>query len=126
MSQILQNFIKFQKCQLYNLVDFEKCCKTRIIFNRRRYSRKRAKFAENLAKVKRLDVPHRPAERDLTSSERNLQARSTSEREKGRPNHTLELSLPAFLHFAFLFFETSSQNVFSERRLLSLFLPFFS
>ena len=30
MSQILQNFVKFQKFQLDNLVDFEKCCKTRI------------------------------------------------------------------------------------------------
>ena len=30
MSQILQNFAKFQKCQLDNLVDCEKCCKTRI------------------------------------------------------------------------------------------------
>ena len=30
MSQNLQNFVKFQKFQLENLVDFEKCCKTRI------------------------------------------------------------------------------------------------
>ena len=30
MSQILQNFVKFQKFQLENLVDFEKCCKTHI------------------------------------------------------------------------------------------------
>ena len=30
MSQILQNFVKFQKFQLDNLVDFEKCCKTHI------------------------------------------------------------------------------------------------
>ena len=28
MSQNLQNFVKFQKFQLENLVDFEKCCKT--------------------------------------------------------------------------------------------------
>ena len=27
MSQNLQNFVKFQKFQLENLVDFEKCCK---------------------------------------------------------------------------------------------------
>ena len=31
MSQNLQNFVKFQKFQLDNLVDFEKCCKTRIL-----------------------------------------------------------------------------------------------
>ena len=30
MSQNLQNFAKFQKFQLDNLVDFEKCCKTHI------------------------------------------------------------------------------------------------
>ena len=30
MSQNLQNFVKFQKCQLENLVDFEKCCRTHI------------------------------------------------------------------------------------------------
>ena len=30
MSQNLQNFAKFQKFQLDNLVDFEKCCQTRI------------------------------------------------------------------------------------------------
>ena len=31
MSQDLQNFVKFQKLQLENLVDFEKCCKTHIL-----------------------------------------------------------------------------------------------
>ena len=30
MSQNLQNFVKFQKFQLDNLVDFEKCCRTHI------------------------------------------------------------------------------------------------
>ena len=30
MSQNLQKFANFQKIQLDNLVDFEKCCKTRI------------------------------------------------------------------------------------------------
>ena len=30
MSQNLQNFVKFQKFQLDDLVDFEKCCKTHI------------------------------------------------------------------------------------------------
>ena len=34
MSQILQKFVKFQKCQLENLVDFEKCCKTRIFLQK--------------------------------------------------------------------------------------------
>ena len=31
MSQILQIFVKIQKIQLENLVDFEKCCKTNIL-----------------------------------------------------------------------------------------------
>ena len=30
MSHNLQNFVKFKKFQLENLVDFEKCCKTHI------------------------------------------------------------------------------------------------
>ena len=34
MSQNLQTFVKFQKIQLENLVDFEKCCKTRIYLQR--------------------------------------------------------------------------------------------
>ena len=34
MSQNLQNFAKFQKFQLDNLVDFEKCCKTRIFLQK--------------------------------------------------------------------------------------------
>ena len=34
MLQNLQNFAKFQKIQLDNLVDFEKCCKTRIFLQK--------------------------------------------------------------------------------------------
>ena len=34
MSQIWQNFVKFQKIQLENLVDFEKCCKTHIFLQK--------------------------------------------------------------------------------------------
>ena len=34
MSQNLQNLVKFQKFQLDNLVDFEKCCKTRIFLQK--------------------------------------------------------------------------------------------
>ena len=34
MSQNLQNFAKFQNFQLENLVDFEKCCKTRIFLQK--------------------------------------------------------------------------------------------
>ena len=34
MSQNLQNIAKFQKFQLENLVDFEKCCKTHILLQK--------------------------------------------------------------------------------------------
>ena len=34
MSQNLQKFAKFQKFQLDNLIDFEKCCKTRIFLQK--------------------------------------------------------------------------------------------
>merc|ERR1711937_550348 len=34
MSQNLQNFVKFQKFQLENLVDFEKCCQTHIFLQK--------------------------------------------------------------------------------------------
>ena len=34
MSQNLQNFVKFQKFQLDNLVDFEKCCQTHIFLQK--------------------------------------------------------------------------------------------
>ena len=34
MSQNLQNVVKFQKNQLKNLVDFEKCCKTHIFLQK--------------------------------------------------------------------------------------------
>ena len=34
MSQNLQKFVKFQKFQLENLVDFEECCKTHIFLQK--------------------------------------------------------------------------------------------
>ena len=34
MLQFLRNFAKFQKIQLDNLVDFEKCCKTHIFLQK--------------------------------------------------------------------------------------------
>ena len=54
MLQNLQTFAEFQKFQLDNLVDFEKCCKTRILKlfsckNRCRYSRKRATFCRKFS-----------------------------------------------------------------------------
>ena len=49
MSQILQNFAKFQKCQLENLVDFEKCCKTRIFLQKSVPIQ--PKTSENLPKI---------------------------------------------------------------------------
>ena len=34
MSQNLQTFVKFQKFQHENLVDFEKCCKTHVFLQK--------------------------------------------------------------------------------------------
>ena len=58
MLQNLQNFAKFQKLQLDNLVDFEKCCKTRILKlfsckDRCRYIGRRATFCRNVTKKTR-------------------------------------------------------------------------
>ena len=51
MSQNLQNVAKFQKFQLENLVDFEKCCKTRIFLQKSvPIQPKRATFCRNFAK----------------------------------------------------------------------------
>ena len=54
VSRNLQNFAKFQKFQLDNLVEIEKCCKFKRAFsckNRCRYSRKRATLCRNFAKT---------------------------------------------------------------------------
>ena len=55
MSQNLQNFAKFQKFQLENLVDFEKCCKTHIFLQKSepiqpKTSNMLPKFCQKLAK----------------------------------------------------------------------------
>ena len=61
MSQNLQNFAKVQEFQFDNLVDFEKCCKTRFTCkNRCRYSQKRATFCRNFAKNRRRCRSRRP------------------------------------------------------------------
>ena len=58
MSQNLQNFIKFQKFQLENLVDLKNAAKRIFSWkNRSRYSRKRATFCRNF--VKNWQLPPR-------------------------------------------------------------------
>ena len=67
MSQNLQNFAKFQKFQLDNLVDFEKCCKTHIFLQKSvpiqpKTSNILPKFCQKLAttlRVQRRRVPER-------------------------------------------------------------------
>ena len=59
MSQNLQKIAKFQKIQLDNLVDFEKCCKTRICLQRSMPIQ--PKSIENLPKI--LPRRSRPAAR---------------------------------------------------------------
>ena len=59
MSQNLQNFVKFQKFQFENLVDFEKCCKTHILLQKSepiqpKTSNILSKFCQKLAAVHAL------------------------------------------------------------------------
>ena len=62
MLQNLQFFAKFKKNQLDVLVDFDKCCKTRIYLQRSapiqpKTSEILPKFAENLATTPRVHCP---------------------------------------------------------------------
>ena len=73
MSQNLQNFAKFQKFQLDSLVDFEKCCKTRIFLQKSvpiqpKTSNILPKFCQKLATTLRV----RRAVRGLRALERQL------------------------------------------------------
>ena len=53
-----QNVAIFQKCQLDNLVDFEKCCKTRIYEKIGADTAENERnFAENLSRTRALDAP---------------------------------------------------------------------
>ena len=66
MLQILQNFANFQKIQLDNLVDFEKCCKTRIFLQRSAPIQPKTsdilpKFCQNLATTLRVHYPTGPS-----------------------------------------------------------------
>ena len=65
MSQNLQNFVKFQKFQLDNLVDFEKCCKTHIYLQKSvpiqpKTSNILPKFCQKFATTRRLPRSPRP------------------------------------------------------------------
>ena len=54
MSQNLQIFVKFQKFQLENLVDFEKCCKTHIFLQKSEpIQPKTSNILPNFASVRR-------------------------------------------------------------------------
>ena len=73
MLQNLQNVANFQKCQLDNLVDFEKCCKTRIYLQKSapiqpKTSEILPKFCQNLAttlcpSARCVQIPQIPVER---------------------------------------------------------------
>ena len=65
MSQILQNFVKFQKFQLENLVDFEKCCQTHIYLQKSEPIQPKTnnilpKFCQKLATTLRVQLPYGP------------------------------------------------------------------
>ena len=62
MSQNLQNFVKFQKFQLDNLADFEKCCKAHIYLQKSvpiqpKTSNILPKFCQKLATTLRVRGP---------------------------------------------------------------------
>ena len=61
MSQTLQNFVKFQKFQLENLVDFEKCCKTHIFLQKSEPIQ--PKTSNNLPEFCQLSGPGGPPRR---------------------------------------------------------------
>ena len=86
MSQNLQNFVKFQKFQLENLVDFEKCCKTTYFLAK--IGADTAENEQHLAEIsvhqaRRDAAPEspmpaaaeRPAEREGTKRKRNVNIR---------------------------------------------------
>ena len=59
MLQNLQNFAEFQKIQLANLVDFEKCCKTRIFLQRSvPVQPKTSEICQNFDKTFAINVPY--------------------------------------------------------------------
>ena len=67
MLQMLRNFAKFQKFQLDNLVDFEKCCKTRIYLQKSvPIQPKRGNILPKLAK--NWQLPYRVAARQRTGA----------------------------------------------------------
>ena len=78
MFQNLQKIAKFQKMQLDNLVDFEKCCKTRIFLQRSVPIQ--PKTSNNLPKFYRSAVA-RPAHR--ARRDRGLRARGAGRRRGG-------------------------------------------
>ena len=79
MSQNLQNFVKFQKFQLENLVDFEKCCKTHIFLQKSapiqpKTSKLLPKFCQKLATTLRVRRTGPSAVRHLGRDEEVLAA----------------------------------------------------
>ena len=78
MLQMLQNVAKFQKIQLDNLVDFEKCCKTHIYLQRSApiqpktsvfFSKSCQKLATTLRVHYRVEVMSTPLGQKVAKSE---------------------------------------------------------
>ena len=83
MSQNSQNFVKFQKFQFENLVDFEKCCKTHIFLQKSepiqpKTSNILPKFCQKLATTPGHDLHAVAGLRALLDPE-DLRSRSGSE-----------------------------------------------
>ena len=81
MSQNLQNFAKFQKFQLDNLVDFEKCCKTRIL------NYFLAKIGADTAENEQHFVEILPIGRRVADARREESARTCERNKEGSKVH---------------------------------------
>ena len=80
MSKNLQNFVKFQKFQLENLVDFEKCCKTHILLQKSepiqpQTSNILPKFCQPTPSTGRSPTPSETPTRSQTSSQKKMHFR---------------------------------------------------
>ena len=97
MSQNLQNFVKFQKFQLDNLVDFEKCCKTHIFLQKSvpiqpKTSNILPKFCQKLATTLPLS---RGPRRRLLPRRRRCRRRTIGSLSRPSPHPTVRLRAPS-------------------------------
>ena len=103
MSQNLQKFAKFQKIQLDNLVDFEKCCKTYIFLQKSVPIQ--PKTSENLPKIyQKLATTLRVRRPEDRSAELDSRALSRSRTLTHQNSNSTQSTRPASVGGLLLFF----------------------